>query len=95
MRRCPLHLVSGDDVVSTVRFGDDAFVVCAEDTARGVRDVDVCVADRLWVWDARVHEAAASTERLRERMREAFDRRRCVDAPDGPIVMFVKPGAPP
>lgn len=93
MRRTRLQLVSADDVGAAVRFGDDAFVVCAEDTLRGARETAACTADGL-----RIEDADALTERLERddlaeleryallRLRHPARRRR-------PRLRLVKPGS--
>jgi hypothetical protein len=67
-----LQIVSATDVSATVRFGDDAFVVYAEDALRGARDSVSSVADGLRVGFADELEAWNEREDMAEQERVAL-----------------------
>ncbi len=72
-----LQLVSVDDVLAVGRFGDDAFVACAEEALRGSGgELARCVSDGLRIEDAGALEQQEFDDRCAEIERAALFRLR-------------------
>jgi hypothetical protein len=93
MRRSRVQLVSAADVCVTVRFGDDLFVVCAEDTLRGARETAAFTTDGLRIEAADDHQQWLERNDLVEHERYAHFRLRHLPKRRRPCLRLVKPGS--